>query len=141
MAALSDEIHAEYDALDAPLQRCAMLMADHDDTVAEYGPTAPQTKFIREVYAAASVAAAVAGCPVAPLDSLCLGTSLSSGHAPELASRPRRHLRRQLRRASILHLRRLPPHVDRRRRQGKVFSRHLHRARDVRLGVGRTEAT
>ena len=70
IAALSDEIHSEFDSLGAGLQRCAMLVADPDDAIAEFGHTAPQTGFIREVYAAAAVAAASEGTPVAALEPL-----------------------------------------------------------------------
>ena len=86
IAALSDEIHSEFDALGTGLQRCAMLVADHDDAIAEFGHTAPQTRFIREVYAAAAVAAASEGTPVAALEPLFHGTSMEPGRTHELAA-------------------------------------------------------
>ena len=85
IAALSEEIRTEFDTLEEGPQRCAMLMADHDDAIAEFGRTAPQTVFIREVYAAAAFAAAASGTPVAALDPLYRGTSLEPGRTSELA--------------------------------------------------------
>jgi hypothetical protein len=63
-----------------------MLVADHDDAIAEFGHTAPQTRFIREVYAAAAVAAASEGTPVAALEPLFHGTSMEPGRTHELAA-------------------------------------------------------
>ena len=63
----------------------------------------------------------------------------SSGHAPELVALDD-IFDDELRRTAVLPPRRLARLVHRRRRQGKVFPRHLHGARDVGLGVGRAEA-
>jgi len=52
------EIKDAYLALPPEAQICACIAVDHDDISAEYGACSPQAALMREVYAAAAVAAA-----------------------------------------------------------------------------------
>ena len=82
LAAFVNEIETEFVTLEPRVQRCAMIMADHDDAIAEFGRVAPQTKFMRELYAAAAVDAACHGTPVAPLEPHYRGLACVLGEVP-----------------------------------------------------------
>ena len=68
---ITDEtIAVAYSSLDETLQRAAMIMADHDEAVTEFGAVSPEAKLMRETYAAAMVDAAQHGKIAPPLDPL-----------------------------------------------------------------------
>ena len=71
-------IAAVYSDMDTALQRAAMIMTDHDEAAAEFGPRAPETLMLRDIYAAAVVDAARTGSvapALEPLVSDVYGTS------------------------------------------------------------------
>ena len=70
IADIGDHIINEYETLDPTLQRAVMIMTDYDEAVSRYGPAAPESKMLREIYAASAVCAATAGYVAPPIEPL-----------------------------------------------------------------------
>ena len=58
----------EYGQACEEIRRCACIAMDHDVLASEYGATSAQVKACRQMYAAASLDAAIAGCRAPPID-------------------------------------------------------------------------
>jgi len=77
----SAEVKDAYLALPPEAQICACMAVDHDDISAEYGARSPQAALMREVYAAAAVAAACIGVSVPRLAQEAVSVIDESLHA------------------------------------------------------------
>ena len=73
-----------YHSLSDELQRVVSAAVDHSSVVAEFGTSAPETQFTRQVYAAAAVDAALIGERAPKLDPLYSCVASSTGADPEL---------------------------------------------------------
>jgi len=77
----SAEVKDAYLALPPEAQICVCIAVDHDDISAEYGARSPQAALMREVYAAAAVAAACIGVAVPRLAQEAVSVTDESLHA------------------------------------------------------------
>jgi hypothetical protein len=77
----SDEVKGAFLALPPEAQASACVAADHADISAEYGASSPQAALVREVYAAAALAAALKGIAVPPIEPVAVSVIDKSLHA------------------------------------------------------------
>ena len=68
LVSVENDIRSSFDEMVPELQRAALIAADIDLVSAELGPTSPQAKMARELYAAAAVDAAMLGVRVPMLE-------------------------------------------------------------------------